>query len=155
REEIDTRSIDEHRNMLRRVVQDIEQMMQSNPSQIKGNSKISCPTTIQFSPGEWQLNPQARDFLDDYSRQMQASMGGKHAILYIVGLAASESGPRQQWKLSARRAQEVADYLRSILPPDIPWSIYSWGAGPGGDWANRKGLASKTSHILITTVTDE
>ncbi|MBN1125631.1 MAG: OmpA family protein [Sedimentisphaerales bacterium] len=155
KEEIDTRSIDEHRNMMRRIVRDIEQMMQTNPSQIKGSDKIACPTTIRFSPGSWQLDPQARTFLDDYSRQMQTSLGEKHTILYIVGLAASEVSPRQQWKVSARRAQEVADYLRTTLPPDISWSIYSWGAGTGGDWAGQTGLVNQNSHILITAVTDQ
>ena len=53
------------------------------------------------------------------------------------------------------RAQAVADLLRGTLPKDNTWSVYSWGAGPGGEWAGPTGMVSPDSHILLATLTDE
>ena len=97
----------------------------------------------------------SRRFLADFSLQLQASLGNQQSIIYIVGLAATEPTALEQWTVSAQRAQAVADFLRGTLPQDSPWSVYGWGAGPGGDWTSPTGMASGASHILLATVTDE
>ena len=154
-EELNTRSIDEHGDMLRRIVRDIEQMMHTSPSQITGTHLTPVSTTIRFDDEAWTMDDEARGFLTNFSLQLQASVGHRHAIIYVVGLAADEPTAAEQWAVSARRAQAVADFLRGTLPEDNTWSIYSWGAGPGGDWAGPTGMASRDSHILLATLTDE
>ena len=72
--------------------------------------------------------------------------------LYVLGLAGDERTEKKQWILSAQRAKAVADYLVEILPSELNWPIYSWGAGPGGSWTNKDSLASKQSQILIAVL---
>jgi len=154
-DELNTRSIDEHGDTLRRIMRDIEQLAHVSPSQLTGTHLMPLPTTIRFADGSWELDDPARQFLANLSGQLQASLGEQHVIIYVVGLAASEPTPLQQWTVSARRAQAVADFFRTTLPASYTWSVYSWGAGPGGDWTGPTGMASSASHILLATVTDE
>ncbi|MHC4216793.1 MAG: hypothetical protein ACYSWP_25940, partial [Planctomycetota bacterium] len=67
----------------------------------------------------------------------------------IVGLAAKESNENQQFMVSARRAQAVADYIKSKLPKDARWPVFCWGAGDGGDWAGKGAMISKEADIMI------
>ena len=70
----------------------------------------------------------------------------------MLGLAGEEAAEKEQWILSARRAQSVGDFLQGILPPEANWPIYSWGAGPGGDWVSRNSPISRQSQILIAVL---
>ena len=69
-------------------------------------------------------------------------------MLYVLGLAPDEKTEKEQWIVSAQRAEAVAAFLQDnlILAGNIQkqfgldeatsmWSVHSWGAGPGGVWA--------------------
>jgi hypothetical protein len=83
----------------------------------------------------------------------------------VLGLAYDGVTEQEQWILSAKRAQTVADFLRDTLSAagggqtrrsltggESKWSVYSWGAGPGGDWVERDSPISKHSQILIAVL---
>ena len=70
----------------------------------------------------------------------------------MLGLARDEAAEKQQWILSAGRAQVVADFVRDTLPSASNWPVYSWGAGPGGDWVGRDSPISKQTQILIAVL---
>ena len=85
---------------------------------------------------------------------MAASFSGEPVTVYIVGLAGTESSAEQQWTISARRAFQVANYIKKTLPGNTNWKVHSWGAGPGGEWAGANGVISKKTDILIVALTE-
>jgi hypothetical protein len=72
--------------------------------------------------------------------------------LYVVATASQETGEKQQWILSAKRAEAVADFIRGSLPAGSQWSVYSWGAGTGGDWVAPDSVIAGQSPIFIGIV---
>lgn len=149
------RTVDSQSEMLRHVMLDLEKMMDISPSYILGKSKTHAITDVHFEPGSWALNNESKQYLRKYSDQIQEAFGHQSATIYIVGLAGSEISPKDQWRISARRAQEVARFLEDTIPEETTrWQIYSWGAGFGGDWAGVTGLVNKKTDIMITVLTD-
>jgi len=69
--------------------------------------------------------------------------------LYVVGLAAEEADPQQQWLLSAQRAEAAAEFLRNGLPAGTPSRVFSWGAAAGGDWVKQDSPISAQAQIAI------
>ncbi|MHC4160174.1 MAG: hypothetical protein ACYSSO_13970, partial [Planctomycetota bacterium] len=62
-------------------------------------------------------------------------------------------------------AQAAADFLQDTLSPGarsamqdgtsaVPtrWPVYSWGAGPGGNWVDQDSPISRQSQILIAVL---
>lgn len=153
--------------------------MTTIPSQIIAKNTALSVTNIRFSPGQITLNESAKKYLAEFCLGLQNSRrsipkyfgtGSPLGIenregLYVLGLAnetsASSDEPqmteKQQWLLSARRAQAVANFLQNTLqsrstsgPP--AWHIYWWGAGPGGDWVAKDSPISRHSQILIAVL---
>ena len=148
------RSIDAETEMLRRTILKLEEMMEISPSHITSSFSSFIITDIHFETGSSALNNAAKQSLSKHCRQIQESFNTEKALLYVVGLAGNESTEIQQWTLSARRAQVVADFLDSNLSQNKNWPIYSWGAGPGGDWSGTSGLITNQTEIMIAVLTD-
>ena len=106
-------------------------------------------TNIHFPPGAATLNSNAVKFLTDFCLDLQHNRSDEAIKLYVLGLAGDEAAEKQQWILSARRAQVVADFLQDNLSSTSNWPVYSWGAGPGGDWVDQDSPISEQSQILI------
>lgn len=147
---------------LRRILNQIRQSMETMPSQIVGPGVTYSLADIHFSPGDATLNESARSSVTQFAANLRQRPDYGAGTLYVVGLANDEKTEKQQWMLSARRAQAVAECLQELLsagtgPPTrssqpnvVPrWRIYWWGAGPGGNWINQDGLISKQSQILL------
>ena len=154
RDKPENRSIDAQTEMLRRTIMKLEEMMKISPSQITSSFNSFIITDIHFETGSHSLDNAARKSLSNHCRQIQESYNIEKALLYVVGLAGNESTEIQQWILSARRAQIVADFLQNSLSRDKNWPIYSWGAGPGGDWSGTTGLVTKQTEIMIAVLTE-
>lgn len=148
------RSIDAQTEMLRRTILELEDTMKISPSHITGTSKTFTVADIHFAKGSWSLNGSAKQYLDKYSRQMSASFSGEPVTIYIVGLAGDEPGEKQQWTVSSHRARQVASHIKNILPDNNNWKVYSWGAGPGGEWTGVEGIANEKTDILIVALTE-
>lgn len=146
------RSIDSHEENVRRLFKEVSRSMTTTPSQIVAKQTNFSVADISFSTGGASLNEPAKKFLTQFSRDLQANDRLKALKLYVLGLARDAKSEQEQWTLSARRAQVVSDFLRSSLPTALQWPVYSWGAGPGGQWVSEDSPASKKSQILIAVL---
>ena len=149
-DETEDRTPDIETEMLTRIIHEIEQVMKISPTQITGNSNNFTVTDIHFEKGSWDLNEPAKEYLSKYCNDTQEAFFNDRPTIYIVGLAAKEKGQKQQFVVSARRAQAVADFINSKLSKDAGWPVFCWGAGNGGKWADEKGMISKEANIMIS-----
>jgi len=156
------RTIDEYREKLRRVFEHLNQTMTTMPSQLVGDRLDFSITDIQFARGQASLNGAARQSLAQYCIDLQQNLTAEGCTLYVLGLAGEEASEKNQWMLSARRAQAVAQVLQEQLaqgsqgPATTPtqtdssaWQVLWWGAGPGGHWAGQDRPDPGQSQILI------
>lgn len=146
------RAIDAKEERTRRIFKEVTQTMEAKRSQIVAKKNSFLVTNISFSPGESQLNEPAKKFLTQFAVNLQQDAGSGEIKLYVLGLARDERTEKNQWILSARRAQTVADFLNDILPPQFQCPIYSWGAGLGGYWVTQDSPISEQSQILIAVL---
>jgi chemotaxis protein MotB len=154
-DESEDRSIDSQMETLRRTLLDLERIMEISPSQIVGISRTFTVTDIRFKRGSWSLDEPAKQFLTKYCGQLQESFVAQPVTVYVVGLAGAERSAKQQWIVSAHRAEAVARFIKSNLSEQSNWPIYCWGAGTGGDWSGSTGLISKDADITIVTLTEK
>lgn len=153
------RAIDEYRERLRRIFENLNQSMTTLPSQIVGQRLDFSITAVKFGRGESLLDDASRQYLAQYCVNVRQNVSAESCTLYVLGLAGDEATEMRQWILSARRAQAVARFLREQLAqgPNTrapatdasPWHILWWGAGPGGNWAGQDRPDPGQSQILI------
>ena len=162
---LDRRTIDAKTLELRMIFQELKDLMITKPSQIAAKRTNYSVANVHFSPGSADLNESAKKYLTEFCRDLRQNPSQNASELYVLGLASDVSTEREQWILSANRAQAVADFLRNILSAESStstqssifgkqpkWSVYSWGAGPGGDWVGRDSPISEKSQILIAVL---
>lgn len=145
------RTIDAREEGIRRIFQKVSQsrFIRTMSSQIVAEKTSFSVTSIRFARADAALSESAKRFLTKFCSDLQQSLDAEGIGLYVLGLAGDEPTQKQQWILSARRAQAVADFLQNVLPL-IP--VYSWGAGPGGDWVAQDSPVSRQSQILIAVL---
>jgi outer membrane protein OmpA-like peptidoglycan-associated protein len=154
------RTVDAETEEIRRIVEQIRQHARIITVPISAKRTDFSVVNVRFPPGRAALDESARKFLIGFCRNLQQDPGGRSVDLYVLGLASDQSGEKERWLLSARRAQAVADFLRDTLlsdsseGPDAPWErsrwhIRSWGAGPGGHWVGPESPISRQSQVLI------
>ena len=147
------RTIDATEERIRRVFNRLGTHVKTSKSQLIWGQPDFVITPITFGQGLYTLEPPAKDFLTKFTTDLQES-GNEKLKLYVVGLASQEPEGKQQWLLSAKRADVVANFIRNNMPPDSQWSIYSWGAGTGGDWV-MKGNTTAEQSISIGIVKEK
>jgi outer membrane protein OmpA-like peptidoglycan-associated protein len=149
------RIIDAKEEEIRRIFKEVKRSVETLPSQIVAKKTNFSISKVHFSPGESTLNEAAKKFLNEFCLDLQVAgqdLGSEAIKLYVLGLARDEATERQQWILSAKRAKAVADFLHDTLPSASNWPVYSWGAGPGGDWLGQDSPVSEQSQILIAVL---
>ena len=146
------RTIDAREENIRRIFQSVSRSMTTMRSKIVAEKSNFAVTNIRFRRGDATVNKAARGFLTKFSVDLQDSAGSEPVKLYVLGMAGEEAIDKQRWIVSAKRAQAVADFLQDILPSGSRWPIYSWGAGPGGDWVGEESPISRQSQILIAVL---
>jgi len=146
------RTIDAKEENIRRIFKKITQTMETKHSQITAKKNNFLVTNISFSPHDSQLNESAKKFLTQFAVNLQQDTDSGEVKLYVLGLARDERTEKEQWILSALRAQAVADFLEGLLPSQLQCPVYSWGAGPGSYWVIRDSPISKQSQILIAVL---
>lgn len=151
-DEPEDRSVDAKTEMLRRILLDIEEKMKISPSHITGVSRTFLPTEVRFARGSWKLSEEDKRRLVQYWRQIQDGLTGQQAALYVLGLANDEKDYNKQMILSARRAQAVAEVLRTLQTKDMTCPIYCWGAGDGGEWTGKTGLTNPSTQVMIAVL---
>ena len=148
----DVRTIDGNEENIRRIFKKVARSMETMPSQIVAQRTDFSVTNISFSPGRSLLNDPAEKYLTQFALNLQQAAGPENIKLYVLGLADDERSEKAQWILSAMRAQVVADFLNDVLPSQLRFPIYSWGAGPGGHWVGRDSSGYEGSQILIAVL---
>jgi chemotaxis protein MotB len=158
------RSLDAEKERLDRLLKELMQITTTVNSRLTADKIDFSVANVHFSPGMASLDDRSTKFLTEFCRDLQLVTGKKPGMLYVLGLAPEEKTEKQQWLLSARRAETVAQFLRNNLGStsssnmrtnqsftrSIPkWSVHSWGAGPGGDWTGPRSSMSEHSQILI------
>lgn len=146
------RTLDSEKEMVRRVLKQITQVAQVCPSEMVADQTRRTVTNIHFAPSEAQLDAGARKYLTEYCEAWREVGGIENIKIYVIGLAPDEATPARQWQLSARRAKAVSDFLNKALASHLQRPVYSWGAGPGGEWADANSPTPEQSHILITSL---
>jgi outer membrane protein OmpA-like peptidoglycan-associated protein len=148
-ESTEERTIDANTERLRRIVKKLSQTMNISPSPITSEKTDFSVTDIHFSPGDAVLNEPARQFLSKFCINLQQVPNTIGIKLCVLGLASDGKTEKEQYILSAKRAQAVAAFLQVTLPSELKWPIYSWGGGAGGDWVGQNSPISEQSHICI------
>lgn len=159
------RTVDAKAEELRRVLEKLSQTSTIVPLQITAGRADFSISNVHFSPGNINLDESAKKFLQEFCFDLQQNAGRKPVELYVLGLASDGKSDKDNWLLSAKRAQMVADFLRSTLSTagteqlqsgfvnsQSEWSVHSWGAGPGGDWVGPDSPISEQSQILIAVL---
>jgi hypothetical protein len=145
--ETSARTIDAAEERVRRVFNRLGSHAKTAKSQFSWGQPDFVVTPITFRQGQYELDSPAKDFLIKFTTDMQES-GNENLKLYVVGLASQEPAGKQQWLLSVKRADITADFIRSNMPPGSQWSIYSWGAGAGGDWVVKDSVTAGQSIFI-------
>jgi flagellar motor protein MotB len=155
------RIIDAKAEELYRIFEKLKQSTTTMSSRLTAERVNFSVTNIHFSPGSAELDKSAMTFLTEFCRDLHLGTGGRPGILYVLGLAPDEKTEKDQWILSAKRAEAVAHFMRKNLEPVeaglqqglseslLNWSVHSWGAGLGGEWAGPDSFISEHSQILI------
>ena len=159
------RSINTKEEKIRQLFNELQKSMRVMPLEKIAKKNDFRTTNIHFARGDARLDESAKKFLDGFCSQLQQSYGSRPVRLYVLGLAADQTGEKKQWILSARRASAVADYLRGILSSGADfqaqrgtfenwsnWFVYWWGVGAGGDWVRQDSPISEQSQILIAVL---
>jgi outer membrane protein OmpA-like peptidoglycan-associated protein len=159
------RSINIKEEKIRQLFNELRQSMKTMPSEVAATKTVFSVTNIRFPRGVSRLDVSAKRFLGGFCSNLQQDSGSRPIKLYVLGLADDQATEKDQWILSAKRAKVVADYLRGILYSGSglqtqrsafggwsKWSVYWWGAGPGGDWVRQDSPISKQSQILIAVL---
>jgi outer membrane protein OmpA-like peptidoglycan-associated protein len=149
------RTIDAKEEEIRRIFKEVSRSTTTMPSQIVAQTTNFSVTNIRFPPGDATLDESAKRYLTDFCLDLQQDTNQAGIKLYVLGLARDVKSEKEQWILSAERAGAIAAFVRSILPSEPKWPVYSWGAGPGGDWVDKKSPISKESQILIAVLRGE
>lgn len=164
-EQADRRTVDARAEELRRIVEQLKKTATMVPSQLVTYRANFSIAEVRFAAGQSTLNGPARKFLTDFCFDLQQNNDRRPVELYVLGLAADGKNDKDNWYVSAERARVVADFLRNSLSATDTakstqslaggrnrWSIYSWGAGTGGDWTGPDSPVSKHSQILIAVL---
>jgi flagellar motor protein MotB len=148
-ENISVRTIDAREENLRRLFKKITESMSTMSSQIVSERTDFSVTSIAFEPSETSLSKAAKNYLTEFAANLRPSSDQETIKLYVLGLSQDEQTEKEQWITSAIRAQSVADFLSEHLPSKFRYPVFSWGAGPGGDWVSSESAISEQSQILI------
>lgn len=144
-----TRTIDASEEKLRRAFTRLGQRARTYGSQVQGRRPDFIAVPLKFEDNQYVLNAAARQFLSGFVADLNGYAPVEKLHLYVVGLAGEQTSEKQQWILSARRAQAVTDFLRAALPAQAGCRVFSWGAATGGEWVKSDSPLSSQSHIAL------
>ncbi|OQA02492.1 MAG: flagellar motor protein MotB [Planctomycetes bacterium ADurb.Bin401] len=145
------RIIDYRADKLRKIFKNINSQAKTLKSQIRGSKPQFTIMPVGFSNGQIDLSEQSKQVLSKFIEDLRTAGINDIATIYVVGLAPNEKTESQQWVVSTKRAQLVADFLENQLA-SYTISVYSWGAGDGGSWVSQDGLISEDAQIAIAVM---
>jgi len=144
--------LDAEDERIRKIFEDVRRTIETRSTDLTEKPINIFATPIRFRPGAWRLDAEAEAFCRDFAGNLLENLSGRRITLYVIGLAADQNQTKDQWMVSARRARSVERRLARLLDVEVRkgnWSVYSWGAGPGGEWCATFGLVPKHTFIVI------
>jgi outer membrane protein OmpA-like peptidoglycan-associated protein len=146
------RIIDAREEKIRRIFKKLSGHAKTLKSQIQDSKPEFIVLPITFEQGQAVLSETSQQLLSKFKEDFEEAGTVGITAVYVVGLAPQETSKEQQWVVSIKRAQVVADFLKSSLSSKSQLPIYSWGAGPGGCWVTQDAPISEQSQILIAVL---
>ncbi len=143
------RNINAREEKIQRHFKEVKKTAKVVPTRITPQQHSFTVTTIRFSGNNFSLDPYAKKHLTEYAASLRRDPDPRPGIITILGLANEQSDEQKQWFISAKRAAAVAVFLQDNLPDSGQWTVYSLGAGPGGQWVDRNSPISEKAQILI------
>lgn len=154
-EDADPRTIDASEERLKRMLNNVKESVAVIPSQIVASEITYSVADVRFSDSSSDIDVNGQKYLRDYTKSLQLNPNNSKRMLYVLGLSNSEKNDRENLALSARRARNVADYIKDNLQSPDLWNIFSWGAGSGGDWVNDPDSPISDSSQIYIAVLNE
>jgi len=148
----ESRSLDAKEEQVRRLLKRLRAFADMFPLEVAPGRTDFTVAGFRFAPGGAALDAGAKSYLTNWSLNLQRDPDFDTVKLYVLGLACEQGQQKQLWLLSARRAEAVATFLRASFPAGRRPPVYSWGAGPGGQWTGPDSVVSEGSQILIAVL---
>jgi flagellar motor protein MotB len=149
------RTTDGAEEKTRRLFQVLDRQSHTFKAQIRGRNPEFTAIPIHFSEKRTTLSKEGADYLSQLAVTLQEVKNPEKVMIYIVGVASKETTIRDQWILSAKRAQTTAQFLKSKLPANTKIRIFCWGAGTGGEWTASGTPPSKEVDILMAILNND
>ena len=149
------RVLDADDEEIRKSFANLKQALDLQSSDMAEATISVVPTPIRFGRGSAELDASGGAFVKTLAVSLSQSLRSGGIKVYVIGLAADETGRKQRWLLSADRARAVEEALRGALAEKLKssrWEIDSWGAGAGGRWSAGLGLVPERSYIVIAVM---
>jgi outer membrane protein OmpA-like peptidoglycan-associated protein len=149
------RIIDAEDEKIRKLFDGVRRQNRTQATDGPSEAPRVIQTPIQFARGQWSLDRPAREFLAALGGDL--APGGRRAgqDVYVVATAPEAATPKDQFLLSARRAEAVRQHLAEDLSADPSGrgpSVTAWGAGPG---PTGPGTPSRASVIIAVVASEE
>jgi flagellar motor protein MotB len=151
-EQTGERTLDAKASELHALYQELMQSVDVATGRLVGSQVTYLPKNIAFRRGVAILSNTDKELLTREMAELKANLPEKEVKIYILGLASGEKTEWQQWTISAKRAEAVAEFMRGILPEGLGWQVYSWGAGKGGEWTSKEGQMAKEADIMVAVL---
>jgi len=146
------RTVDAREEKTRRTFQQLQARARTYEAQVRGRNPNFVILPIAFDRGQAALSESASQFLKTFTKNLTGFSSIEGLQIYVVGLAADELDEKEQWLLSARRAEAVAAFLRDEFSSEANCRVFSWGAATGGDWVKQDGPMSPQSQIAVAVL---
>jgi flagellar motor protein MotB len=148
----DKRTIDSKTERLRRAYQRITENMDSYPPQITAENVNFAVTPIKFQAESAVLQDDCKNQIKRFCEDVTEQLNRNNLKFYVLGLAGDVLETKESWFVSARRAEKVADIIRTQKPEKSEWSVFCWGVGAGGKWVEKDNPAYEKTQILIAVL---
>lgn len=152
---IQVRTIDAREEEVRRMFRQVSESMKTMRSRLQNNSPAFSVMDIKFPPGSSDIDKAGRDYLKDYAISLQQSCPAGSVKLYIVATADDVQDKKQQWLLSAKRANAVEQVLQGLLPAGFNCLVFSSGAGPRNNLLNTDSSIANSQVLIAVLRTKE
>jgi flagellar motor protein MotB len=134
---IQVRTIDAREEEVRRMFMQVGESMKTMRSRLqKTDSPEFSVMDIKFASGSSDIDKAGLDYLKSYAINLQQSRPAGSVKLYVVATADDIKNKKQQWLLSAKRANAVERVLQELLSAEFNCPVFSSGAGARNNLLN-------------------
>jgi len=125
---------------IRQIFAELVRDAQSKTDQARQQRYPVAAPDLRFTAGSWVISDEARVRVNQFVRTLK-ELPERSIRIYVVGVSTDGATAKENWMLSARRAEAVADALRKALRESghtSRWDVHSLGAGEGNAWCREK-----------------